>query len=172
MNFGSWKTELPQEFSPESRVWIYQAGRRLSESESIKLKGDLSLFCKEWMSHGHAVRGWTGLFFDQFIVFISDDTEDKLCGSAVDNSIRFVKRIEKQLDISLLDRMMMAFDVNDQVVLYPVNKIGMALENGFIHEETLYFNNTVTTKSSLESNWIIPLKDSWIGKKYLQGAEK
>ncbi|TAN20772.1 MAG: hypothetical protein EPN37_01110 [Chitinophagaceae bacterium] len=165
MKTENWKAELPQGFSTESRVWIYQANRQLNESETNQLKEKLDIFCDEWMSHGRPVKGWAKILFNQFIVFISDDTQDRLCGSAVDNSIRFIKEIENQFELSLLDRMMMAFLVNDHIKVYPVNKINQALENGLINEDTLYFNNTVTTKSSLENNWIMKLKESWLAKK-------
>jgi hypothetical protein len=40
-----------------------------------------------------------------------------------------------------------------------------AAENGFIHPETLYFNNILRTKSELENFWIIPVKDSWLASR-------
>lgn len=64
--------------------------------------------------------------------------------------------------------MTLAFYEGDEIKLFPVNKVHIALEKGLINMGTLYFNNAVTTKASLENNWIIPLKDSWIGKKNLQ----
>lgn len=165
INIEGWKAKLPGDFSPESRVWIYQANRPLDVNELNRLEEKLQSFREEWISHGRPVKGWTGVFFNQFIVMISDDTQDKLCGSAVDNSIHFVKEMEQEFNVSFLDRMMLAFLVEDEIKLFPVNKVHIVLEKGLINLDTLYFNNAVTTKSSLENNWIIQLKDSWLAKK-------
>lgn len=172
METENWKAQLPQGFSPESRVWIYQANRQLNESETNQLKEKLEIFCDEWMSHGRPVKGWAGILFNQFILFISDDTQDRLCGSAIDNSLHFVKDIERAFNISLLERMILAFLAEDEIKLFPVNKVHIALEKGLINPDTLYFNNTVTTKSSLENNWMVPLEDSWLGKKYVKEVVK
>jgi hypothetical protein len=40
-----------------------------------------------------------------------------------------------------------------------------AVEQGFITAETLFFNNVVLTKEELETNWLIPAKNSWLAKK-------
>ncbi|MGH2642815.1 MAG: hypothetical protein ACRDE2_02610 [Chitinophagaceae bacterium] len=172
MDIQHWKSILPEDFSPESRVWIYQSSRAFTEKESDKIGNLLSEYCTQWISHNRPVKGWVKLLFNQFIIFISDDTQDKLCGSAIDNSIRFVKEIEREFNVGLLDRMMLAFLADDEIKIFPVNKVHTALEKGFINPDTCYFNNSVTTKDSLENNWIIPLKNSWIGKKYVQDTLK
>lgn len=168
MDIQHWKSLLPEGFSPESRVWIYQSSRAFTEAESDKVEKLLNDYGAQWMSHNRPVKGWIKLLFNQFIIFMSDDTEDRLCGSAIDGSIRFVKEIEKEFNVGLLDRMTLAFLEGNEIKLFPVNKVHIALEKEFINADTLYFNNTVTTKASLENNWMIPLKDSWIGKKNLQ----
>jgi hypothetical protein len=39
------------------------------------------------------------------------------------------------------------------------------LEKGFIGPDTVYFNNTVATKSELAARWMIPVSESWLAKK-------
>ena len=46
-----------------------------------------------------------------------------------------------------------------------MNQLQYAIDNYFINENTLYFNNLVRNKEELENNWIIPIKDSWIAKR-------
>jgi len=64
--------------------------------------------------------------------------------------------------VHLFDRQSLAFVVKDKVQLLPYTQLAYAVENGFIGPDTLYFNNTVQTKSELENNWIIPVKNSWL----------
>jgi hypothetical protein len=42
-----------------------------------------------------------------------------------------------------------------------------ALSSGAVTPETFYFNNTIQTKEELETKWLIPVKDSWLGVKFL-----
>ncbi|MCC7378435.1 MAG: hypothetical protein IT255_03650, partial [Chitinophagaceae bacterium] len=54
------------------------------------------------------------------------------------------------------------FVIKDKIELLPLSQLEYALTNGFINEETLYFNNTVLTLGELKNKWIIPAKASWL----------
>lgn len=164
-----WK--LPVEnFSPDSRVWIYQSNRPFGNQELKEIEEQLQQFHEQWISHNRPVKGWAGVLFNQFVVIVGDDTMDRLCGSAVDNSIRLIKSMERQYNISLLDRMLLAFLIEDKIQILPVNQFPHAFNSGKIMPETLYFNNAVTTKSEMENNWLVEVKNSWLGKRFLQGT--
>ena len=65
----------------------------------------------------------------------------------------------------MFDRQMLAFVVKDKLQLLPLSQLGYALQNNFIGPDTPYFNNLVQTKSELENNWLIPVKNSWLAKR-------
>jgi hypothetical protein len=88
-------------------------------------------------------------------------------GCSTDGSVRLIKEIEQRFGVNLFDRLMLAFRIKDKVQTVPLSQLPYALENGFIDEETLYFNNTVQTKEELETRWLIPLKDSWLAGRFL-----
>lgn len=161
-----WK--LPVEgFAPESRVWIYQSNRPFGERELKEIEEQLHQFYAQWMSHNRPVKGWAGVLFNQFIVIIGDDTMDRLCGSAVDNSIRLIKSMERQYSVSLMDRMLLAFLIEDKIQLLPVSQFPHALDSGRVTPETLYFNNAVSTRSAMEEHWLVEVKHSWLAKRFL-----
>ena len=54
--------------------------------------------------------------------------------------------------------------------MLPLSQVPYAVENHFIDENTLYFNNLVQTKEELENNWIIPIKDSWLKKNLMANS--
>lgn len=165
-----WKDRIPEGFSPESRVWVYQSNRPFGQQELKEIEEQLYQFYAQWTSHRQPVKGWAGVLFDRFIVIVADDTTDKLCGSAMDRSIRLIKSIEKQYSVSLLDRMLLGFLVEEKVQLLPLSQVAYAIESGKITPATIYFDNTITTKTALDNNWMVPVKDSWIGKRFLQEA--
>jgi hypothetical protein len=66
----------------------------------------------------------------------------------------------------MFDRTTLAFVIKDKVELLPVSQVVYAFDNGFLKPGTLYFNNLVQTKQELEDSWIIPLKNSWLRKRF------
>ncbi len=68
-----YKHLLPDTFSPESRVWIYQSSRMFLLSEALVIVELLTDFVGEWASHGAKVEAYGNLFFGQFIVLMADE---------------------------------------------------------------------------------------------------
>ena len=159
------KDFIPEDFDNNSRVWIYQANRSFSKEEIKELKEKIEKFASVWNSHGSAVKSFAHLFFEHFIIMMADETQVKVGGCSTDSSFRFIKNIEKDYDVQLLDRQTLAFIVNEEVRLIPLDDINYAIENDIITSDTLYFNNTILTKKQLLDKWIIPVKDSWLAKR-------
>jgi hypothetical protein len=160
-----YKELLPDNFSPDSKVWIYQSSRLFTLSEALDMETLLNKFSAEWRSHGAEVNAYCNLFFGQFVVLMADETKVGVGGCSTDSSVRFVKELGQKFGVDFFDRTSLAFLVKDKIQVLPLNQLQYAFDNGFITEDTLYFNNLVQTKKELESNWIIPVKDSWLAKR-------
>jgi hypothetical protein len=164
MNFN-YKELLPKDFDKSSRVWTYQSSRQFAVSEALLIEDLLNDFAKNWQSHGAPVKGYANLFFGQFIILMADESATGVSGCSTDSSVRLIKQIEQQFNVNLFDRLLLAFAIKEKVQLLPLSQINYAVENNFVNEETIYFDNTVPTKEELESNWMIPIKQSWLSKK-------
>lgn len=160
---------LPENFSPESKVWIYQASRLFTISEALELEKDLKHFTHNWKSHSRAVKGYANLFFGQFIIIMADDIRDRICGRSINQSVEFMKETEKKYGITLFDRMALAFWLKNKVEILPMPQLGYAIENNFLTPETPFFNNTVSSRAELEQNWIKPAGETWL-KSYFSKA--
>lgn len=156
---------LPDNFSPKSKVWVYQSSRPFGISEALEIEELLHQFCAEWRSHGDKVAAYGNLFFGQFIVLMADESEVTVGGCSTDSSVRFIKSIEQQFGVNLFDRGNLTFVVKEKIQSLPLNQLQYAWDNDFITSDTLYFNNTVQNREELEKNWIIPVKDSWLARK-------
>jgi len=163
---------LPEDFAGDSRVWIYQSPRLFFMSEALQIEEMLEAFVRDWKSHGTPVKGYANLFYGQFIVLMADENAAGVSGCSTDSSVHLIKEIEKQFGVNLFDRLVLAFRVKDKVQMVPLSQLPHALTNGNIDGETLYFDNTVQTKAELDSKWLIPLKDSWLGERYLKASVK
>jgi hypothetical protein len=153
---------IPQDFDSNSRVWVYQSSRIFTVSEALEIEKLLQDFSEEWNSHGDSVKGYANLFFGQFIIIMADESNVKVGGCSTDSSVRLIKNLEQDYHVQLLDRQLLAFIVKERIQLIPLSQVNYSIENNFITQDTLYFNNTILTKKELLNNWIIPVKDSWL----------
>lgn len=156
---------LPESFSPQSRVWVYQCNRPLFLSEALDMEPLIEAFCNAWQSHGAQVAAYGNLFFGRFLVLMADESSAQVSGCSTDSSVRFVKELEQRFKVSFFDRTSLAFFIKDNIQVLPMNQLGYALDNQFLNGDTLFFNNVVQTKAELENGWIIPLKNSWLAKR-------
>jgi len=160
------KINFPEGFSPASRVWIYQSNRPFNEREVLEINEQLDQFTSQWNAHGEPVKGWGGVVMNQVIILMADETRTTVSGCSTDSSVRVIKSLERQYEVNLFDRLLLGFVVKDKVQLLPLQQVPYALEKGYIDENTLYLNNTVLTKADLDTKWLVPLKDSWLGAKF------
>lgn len=157
-----YRSLLPADFPPDSRVWLYQSSRLFTLPEALEIEDRLHAFTASWTSHGAPVKGYANMFFGRFIVLMADESATGVSGCSTDSSVRLVKGIEEAFGVQLFDRQTLAFVREDQVELLPLSQFRYAVEHGFIGPDTLYFNNLVQTRVELENHWIIPVRESWL----------
>ncbi len=158
-------TILPKNFDPQSRVWVYQANRTFTMGEIFELEPLLEDFVASWNSHGAKVKGYATVLYGQFIIIMADETAITVGGCSTDSSVHVIKAIEQLTGVQMFNRTLLAFYIKDKVQTIPQAQLNYALENGLITMETLYFNNLVSTKAALETDWLQPISKSWLAKK-------
>jgi hypothetical protein len=156
---------IPENFSKNTRVWIYQSSRLFTLSEALQLEEELKHFGENWLSHGASVNASCFLFFGYFIILMADEAEITVSGCSTDSSVRFVKNIEQSYNVSLFDRTNLAFIVKDKIELLPLSQVNYAIQNGYISDSTLFFDNAIQDISAFKNKWIVPVADSWLGKR-------
>lgn len=166
MNFNI-EEHLPENFSNESKVWVYQSSRLLLINELLEIEDILKNFVANWLSHGEKVKGSVNVFFGRFIVFMADESETQVGGCSTDSSVRLIKQLEQKYNTDFFNRQLLSFYKNDKVEQIPLNQFAYAFNNGLINEETIFFDNTVTTKKDLVERWMTAVKLSWLYKKTL-----
>lgn len=156
---------IPQNLSNNTRVWIYQSNRLFTLSEALQLEEELKHFEDNWQSHGARVNASCFLFFGYFIILMADESETTVSGCSTDSSVRFVKNIEQTYKVSLFDRTNLAFIVKDKIEILPLSQVNYAIENGYINKTTLLFDNSIQDISAFKNKWLVPIADSWLGKR-------
>ncbi len=164
MNFD-YQHLIPEDLHPSSRVWIYQSSRLFFISEALQIEDMLNSFIENWKSHGAPVKGYGNLLFGQFIVLIADETATSVGGCSTDSSVHLIKQIEDAFKVDMFNRQNLAFVVKEKIQTIPLAQLKYAFDNNFIGADTLYFNNLVATKQDFLTQWMVPVKDSWLAKK-------
>jgi hypothetical protein len=162
------KQHLPEDFSDNSRVWIYQSSRLFFINEALEMEDMLKNFTNQWKTHGTPVKGFANLFFGRFIVLMADESVSEISGCSTDNSVHLIKDIEKKYNVNLFNRQMLSFIVKDKIEQLPLSQVQYAIEHLFINENTLFFDNTIGTKKQLISNWISPISETWLNRMFIK----
>lgn len=152
--------ELPE----DSRIWIYQAGRRLSPQEKRAAEAALQEFCEGWNAHQQPLKTSFSIEFDQFIILAADEDYHLPSGCSIDGSVRALKELDSQLGIDLFDRTKVAFLDKDTVVVYPLSKLKGLFESGELKGSSVTFNNLVPSRGDLTRGWKTSVENSWLVK--------
>jgi hypothetical protein len=130
--------------------------------EIFELEPILEDFVANWKSHGAKVKGYATVLYGQFILIMADETATTVGGCSTDSSVHVIKAIEQMTGVQMFNRTLLAFFIKDTVQTIPQAQLNYAIENGLLSMDTLYFNNLVHTKATLEKDWLQPISKSWL----------
>ncbi len=150
-----------RDLANHSRVWIYQANRKLNDKEVTEIRNYGANFIDQWAAHGSDLQAAFEVFYNQFIVLFADESQVKASGCSIDSSVRFIKEIEKEYQLDLFDRLNLTYKSGSEIKMMAMADFQTALEKGQLNEETIVFNNLIETKGEFESKWEVPVKESW-----------
>jgi len=148
-----------------SKVWIYQADREFSYDELDDIRELLFPFVDEWSSHGTNVPAYANVFHRRFLCFFADESQmSGVSGCSIDSSVAFVRKIGEKFNVNFFDRLQYAYMEDEDIKIVHHNDLKEAVVTGKINQETLFFDNLVSTKEKFLKHWLSPLQDSWLIK--------
>ncbi len=147
------------------KVWIY-----LSDKE---LKGDLlnsvlragNDFVSNWKAHEMPLNATFEVQNDRFIVVSVDETTYNASGCSIDKLLRLVKQLETDHQLQLLNRLLVGYQTSNGVEVIAASSVKEKLLEKQLDENTLIYN-VAASDSEEYSQWLQPLKETWL-KKYL-----
>ncbi len=148
-------------FSPQSRVWIYQSDRKLTDLEVQQIQPELDKFTTNWTAHNNQLKAKGEVRYNRFFILIVDESQAGASGCSIDKSVHFMQQVQQHLGINLFDRFNLAYREGEEVLSLPRHHFEAKLKEGSINKETVVYNNLVQNLTELETKWEVPLKDSW-----------
>ena len=156
---------IPFENLPlESRIWIYQSNRKLSDDEIAEIEPALQSFLQNWSAHGAALESSYQIKYDRFIIIAVNQEVQATTGCSIDSSVEFIQSLEKKYNIDLLDKMNVTFKNGEHIAHKTLIDFKKMAKDKAVTENTIVFNNLVNTIEEFNENWEIPAGESWHGR--------
>jgi hypothetical protein len=147
-----------------SRVWIYQADRAFSATEAEAVNSAINQFVSQWLAHKAKVIGDGGLLYNRFVILVADEEKLQVSGCSIDSTVRFIKELGAKYNVNFFDRFYTCYWNNDQIEGADFDSFKSKLALGIISDDTVVFNNLVSTIDGLNTQWQVPLIKSWQSK--------
>lgn len=149
--------ELPE----DSRVWIYQSNRKLSDEEVSIIEPKVIEFLKQWTAHGKDLDAGYEIKYNRFVILGLNQENASASGCSIDASVYFIQSLEKEFGIDLLDKMNVTFYNGEFIAHKSLADFKKMAKAKSVSKNTVVFNNLVNTKLDYLENWEVPAKDSW-----------
>ena len=146
------------------RIWIYTFSKELATTQLTDMYQRCQYFVEHWTAHEVNLDASYEIHKQRLLIFKVDEANYNASGCSIDKQVRFVKELEQLYAIELLNRLLVAYEHGDEVKVVKQSQIADLLASGAINEQTIIYNNTITNSTELDTNWKVPLHQTWLSK--------
>ena len=158
---------LLQALPAHARVWVYKSAQPFNAAQRSIIMERGSSFVRSWATHGTALLAAVDVLHDRFVVLGVDEQMVAASGCSIDTSVHFVQELERELGLSLSDRMVVLSETDGAVRSCRVPEIGGLLRTGGLNADTPVFDDLIATKGDLDARFRVPLRETWMAR-YLE----
>ena len=141
--------------SEQSRIWIYAAEQKLTNNQEEYILKSISDHLQGWEAHKVPLTAGVTILENHFVVVALDESKNGASGCSIDTLQNKIQDLEKELSVSLLNRLNIFCSIDDAIKCIPSAKLA---ENA--NQHTLFYDLTIQKKDEL-SNWLKPIKEGW-----------
>ena len=139
----------------QSRIWIYAAEQKLTNEQEDHLLKSISNHLNNWEAHKIPLTAGVTILEHHFIVVALDDSKNGASGCSIDTLQNTIQDLEKELSISLLNRLNIFCKIEGTIKCIPNTKLAE-----HANKKTLFYDLTIQKKGEL-SNWLKPIEEGW-----------
>ena len=89
----------------DSRIWIYQSSKDLSDSDIKIIDNKTTLFLENWKAHGNELQASYLIKERRFLIIAVNERFNPIGGCSIDYSLQLVNDISTTINLDLLDRL-------------------------------------------------------------------
>ena len=138
-----------------SRIWIYAAEKKLTNNQETYIIQYISNHLQSWDAHKVPLIAGVTILENHFIVVALDESENEASGCSIDTLQNKIQDLEKELSVSLLNRLNVFCRIDDMIQCIPSFKL-----KSIAKANTLFYDLTIQNKSDLHS-YLKPISKGW-----------
>jgi hypothetical protein len=146
-----------------NRAWTFVINKQLNEQQLKSIEDAGNNFVKGWTAHEQQLHGSFDIFRNRIIVMKVNEDIHSASGCSIDKLTRFIKQLESEYGIELMNRLLVAYKTDEGVDVVHSSKIIELLQAGKMNETTSIYNTAIADQEELEK-WEQPLKNTWLNK--------
>ena len=139
----------------ESRIWIYAADHKLTNDQESCILKSISDHLQNWEAHKVPLTAGVTILENHFIIIALDERKNGASGCSIDTLQNKIQEIEKELSVSLLNRLNVFCRIDDEIQCVPSFKL-----ESIAKANTLFYDLTIQKKSDLHS-YLKPISEGW-----------
>jgi hypothetical protein len=139
----------------QSRIWIYAAEQKLTQDQENHILKAISNHLQNWEAHKVPLTAGVTILENRFIVVALDESENGASGCSIDTLQKLIQNLEKELSVSLLNRLNVFCKIEDEILCIPSFKL-----SAVANKDTLFYDLTILTKSDLNT-YLKPISEGW-----------
>jgi hypothetical protein len=139
----------------QSRIWIYAAEHKLTNDQENHILKHISTHLQNWEAHKVPLTAGVTILEHHFIIIALDESENGASGCSIDTLQNKIQEIEKELSVSLLNRLNIFCRIDDEIKCVPSFKL-----ESIAKANTLFYDLTIQNKSDLHS-YLKPISEGW-----------
>lgn len=148
--------------SQNSKIFIFQSDKKLSDSEIEVIDNRLKDFMRQWRSHGNRLKAECFVSSPLFVVIGVDESLAELSGCSKDAMTHEIKSIGDEISVDFFNRLNTAYLTKDgELNLVNMSEFKTLAKMDEIGLDTVVYNNLIEVKSELKDQWIVAIKNSW-----------
>ena len=146
------------------RIWVYTLSKELNNEQLVDFNNRCQNFVGSWTAHDMSLDASFELYSNRLLIFKVNEDKYNASGCSIDKQLRFIKELEQAFSVELLNRLLVAYENNNQVEVIKSSLVKELLAANIISANTLVFDNTITQSSDLANDWKQPLHKTYLAK--------
>ncbi|MBS1651478.1 MAG: hypothetical protein JSU07_05640 [Bacteroidetes bacterium] len=143
------------------KVWTYTISKELTPQQLNEITAQGIEFTKNWTAHDNQLTAEFSVFKNRIIIVKANEKIYEASGCSIDKLLRFIKKLEQEFDITLLNRLLVPVKTEVGVNVFHKAEIKEKIASGQLSENSIIFNTSVSNSNEL-SNWEQEIKNSWL----------
>ena len=141
----------------QARIWVYASEKALTQNQQAYILNYISKHLKGWNAHKEPLTAGVTILENHFIIVGLDEDKNGASGCSIDTLQNTIQKIEKQLTLSLMNRLDVFYKIEDEILCIPSFKLESVAD-----KDTLFYDLTILTKSDLNT-YLKPISEGWCG---------